>query len=223
MWGAYLQPFSLKRRTSKHFSRRWKASSRSSCHISSFWAALRSTISRWGLCVRDFSSRLSVSLPLTLLRPSPPQPADPLILCQYVWPSLPLSLHFTILSLPPSRCFKARTILPVSPLLPFLTDHLLQLPDEMLLTLARRFMCMFCLSKSTCSKTSIGSIQKNGFSDRKSRFSETATPKRCLKGWIAKPLMRPEPPPTRKNTPFFLESKEGAQITFSAQLKQDCG
>lgn len=25
------------------------------------------------------------------------------------------------------------------------------------------------------------------------------------------------------NTPFSLESKEGAQITFSAQLKQDCG
>lgn len=80
------------------------------------------------------SSRLSVSLPLTLLRPGPPQPADPLILCQYVWPSPPLSLHFTILSLPPSRCFKARTILSVSPLLPILTNHLLQLPDGMLLT-----------------------------------------------------------------------------------------
>lgn len=54
MWGVYLKPFSLKRRASKHFSLRWKASSRSSCHISSFLAKLTSTISRWGVYVKDF-------------------------------------------------------------------------------------------------------------------------------------------------------------------------
>lgn len=34
------------------------------------------------------SSRLSVSFTLTLLHPSPPQPAAPLILCQYVCPPI---------------------------------------------------------------------------------------------------------------------------------------
>lgn len=54
MWGVYLKPFSLTRRASKHFSLHWKASSCSSCHISSFLAKLTSTVSRWGVYVKDF-------------------------------------------------------------------------------------------------------------------------------------------------------------------------
>lgn len=67
----------------------------------------------------------------------------------------------------------------------------------------RRFVCMFCLSKSMFSKTSISSIQKNDFSDRKSHFSETRTQKRCLKGRIANPLMRPEPLTHPQKHPLF--------------------
>lgn len=126
MWGAYLQPFSFKRRASKHFSGRWKASSRSSCHISSFWVELWSTISRWGLCVRDFF--LS---PISLLHSHTraPQPTAPLILCQYVC-SPPPSVHFTILSLPPSKCFKKCTTLSVSALFPFFAKDSLPKPSS---------------------------------------------------------------------------------------------
>lgn len=96
MWGAYLQPFSLKRRASKHFSRRWKASSRSSCHISSFWAERRSPISRWGLCARDFF--LS---PISLLHSHTPAPqptparrsSHPLPICL---PPHPYTLQFSL-------------------------------------------------------------------------------------------------------------------------------
>lgn len=42
-----------------------------------------------------------------------------------------------------------------------------------------------------------------------------------LGGWIAELFMRLEHP--RLWTPLSLESEAGAQITFSAQLKQGCG
>lgn len=118
MWGVYLKPFSLKRRASKHFSPRWKASSRSSCHISSFLAKLTSTISRWGVYVKDFF--LS---PISLFhRYTPaPHPTPPPYVCHPLSICLSLILlfsflHFTILFLSPSRCFKAHIILSVSPL-----------------------------------------------------------------------------------------------------------
>lgn len=77
MWGAYLQPFSLKRRASKHFSRRWKASSRSSCHISSFERRSGAPYPGEGYVFGISSSSLSVthSHSCTPAHPSPPQPA----------------------------------------------------------------------------------------------------------------------------------------------------
>lgn len=91
MWGVYLKPFSLTRRASKHFSLRWKASSRSSCHISSFLAKLTSTISRWGVYVKDFFlSPISLFHSYT---PLPhPGPAAPL-LSSSANMSLPRSPH----------------------------------------------------------------------------------------------------------------------------------
>lgn len=78
MWGVYLKPFSLTGRASKHFSLHWKASSRSSCHISSFLPKLTSTISRWGVYVKDF-----FLFPISLFHsyaPFPhPSPAAPLL------------------------------------------------------------------------------------------------------------------------------------------------
>lgn len=209
MWGAYLQPFSLKRRASKHFSRHWKASSRSSCHISSFWAVLRSTISRWGLCVRDFF--LS---PISLF-PSPtpaPQPAParrsshPLPIRLALAPPSLYTLQFS-LCLPQDGSRLAPSFQPLhySPFSPITPTPRWNAAHVWLL--GRRFMCMLCLSKSLCSKTSMSSIQKTDFSDRKSHFSETRTQKRCL-----------------KTPPFCWKVKRGgAQIKFSAQLMQDCG
>lgn len=114
MWGVYLKPFSLKRRASKHFSLHWKASSRSSCHISSFLAKLTSTISRWGVYVQDFfHSPISLFHSTASPHLTPPCFSYPLP----IHLSLTLSLlHFTIPFLSPSRCFKAHIILAVSPL-----------------------------------------------------------------------------------------------------------
>lgn len=87
MWGVYLKPFSFTRRASKHFSLRWKASSRSSCHISSFLAKLTSTISRWGVYVKDFFlSPISLFHSYTPLPQPAPASSVSLILCQYVSP-----------------------------------------------------------------------------------------------------------------------------------------
>lgn len=90
MWGVYLQPFlPLKEEPVSTFPpcRRWKASSRSSCHISRFFsffffflAALTSGVSRWGVYVKDFfpspislfHSSASARLLLLLLRHHPP-------------------------------------------------------------------------------------------------------------------------------------------------------
>lgn len=97
MWGVYLKPFSLTRRASKHFSLRWKASSRSSCHISSFLAKLTSTISRWGVYVKDFFLSPYQSLSLLHSSSSPhPRLSVSLILCQYVSPSFSPSPSCTL-------------------------------------------------------------------------------------------------------------------------------
>lgn len=112
------QAFSLTRRASKHFSLRWKASSRSSCHVSSFLAKLRSTISRWGVYVKDFF--LSPYQSFTLFHSSSsPHPRLPvcLIFCQYVspsfFPSPSCSLQFSFCL--PQDVSKPLSLLSVSP------------------------------------------------------------------------------------------------------------
>lgn len=132
MWGVYLKPFSLKRRTSKHFSLRWKASSRSSCHISSFLAKLTSTISRWGVYVKDFflspislfhsytplphptPAALFLSSSATMSLPRSP----PLLLALYNSLSVPLKMFqspyhsFQSLHLPFSSIFLPNSLVP---------------------------------------------------------------------------------------------------------------
>lgn len=117
MWGVFLKPFSPTRRASKHFSVRWKASARASRHVSSFLAKLTSTISRWGVYVKDFCLPLSVSFTLLLLfltptprtqthKPNPPpRLSHPLPIRLSL--ILPFASHFTILFLCPPRYFQS--------------------------------------------------------------------------------------------------------------------
>lgn len=92
-------------------------------HVTSavFLAKLTSTISRWGVYVKDFFLS-PISLFHSSASPPPPCFSHPLSICLSL--ILPLSfLHFTILFLSPSRCFKAHIILSVSPL-PFFFQSL---------------------------------------------------------------------------------------------------
>lgn len=169
------------------------------------------------------SSCLSVSA-LTLLHPSPPQPAAPLILCQYICPSLPPPTLYNSLSasLKMFQGLRHPFSLSITPLFHqslspnprWNAAHVWLFAPQIYVHVPFKFMC---------NKTNISSFDKNDFSGSRSHFSEARTQKRCRKGWIAKPPMRLGAPTHPRTPSFCWKVKTGAQITFSAQLKQDCG